>query len=177
MALVLNATVGAADANSYATLAEANAYHESRLNSTAWTSATDSDKTIALVMATRTLDAMYVWAGYPSYFLTISQALGWPRYPVEDKGRVAFIDSSVLPVELKNATAELARQLLISDRTIEGDVDAQGIKSLKAGSVSIEFKGTTNLKPIPDAVLNMLPSWWGYVKNASGEGFHKLARV
>lgn len=177
MSIVLDATAGGAFSNSYATLAEGNAYHASRLNSTAWTNATSANRTVALVMATRLLDSMYEWAGYPSFFLTQSQALCWPRYPVEDKSRIRYVDSSLIPVELRDATAELARQLLISDRTIEGDVDAQGIKSLKAGSVAIEFKGTPNIKPIPDAVINMIPSWWGVLKTGTGEGFHKLARV
>jgi len=63
MALVLNATPGAADANSYATVADADAYHEGHLYASAWTSASNTTKEQALVMATRWLDAQVRWAG------------------------------------------------------------------------------------------------------------------
>lgn len=176
MALTLVATVGGANSNSYATVAEGDTYHESRLNASAWTAASSTNKAIALVMATRTLDTMYEWEGAPSYCLTTDQALSWPRWAVLNKERDDYIAVDVLPVQLKNATIELARQLLVADRTIEGDIDAQGIKRLKAGSVDIEFSGKILLKPIPDAVQNMIPTWWGLLKSATGEGFHKLER-
>lgn len=169
----LVATAGSASANSYCTLAEANTYHESRLFSTDWTGASTSDRTKALIWATRLMDERYRWA---ASVVDGVQALRWPRWAVMDSAGYDYIPTTVVPQELKNAVAELARQLVIADRTIEGDVDANNLKRLKAGPVELEFRNGVNLKPIPDAVSSMIPSWWGTL--IQGSGFtHGLLRA
>lgn len=163
MALVLDATVGGASANVYCTLAEANTYHETRLFSTAWTGAVGADTTrnAALVWATRLLDLLIVWAEYPA---ATTQALQWPRTGILDALKLSNIPSTVIPVELKNATAEFARQLIPSDRTADFGPEAKGIKSFTAGPVSFEFKELIIPKVVPDSVAAMLPPHWGYVR-------------
>jgi hypothetical protein len=71
------------------------------------------------------------------------------------------IASTVIPTELKNATAELAGQMSKSDRLIDNDVAVQGLTGLRAGSVSLSFKSDVQvLKAIPDSVYALLvPSW------------------
>ena len=60
MSLVLNKEDGSgkADANTYALVADGDAYHESHLYASAWTAAATGNKEKALVMATRLLDAV-----------------------------------------------------------------------------------------------------------------------
>jgi hypothetical protein len=53
---------------------------------------------------------------------------------------------------VEQATAELARQLLEADRTVDSDLESQGITSLKAGSVELAFSGQAKPKVIPNAV-------------------------
>lgn len=173
--MALIETVGADDANTYATLAEANAYHASRLYSTVWTAATVTDATreAALTMACRLLDAYpRAWSGAA---VDAVQALGWPRSGMLTRNGFA-VATTEIPLALKEAQAELARQLIAADRTADNAVINQGITSLKAGSVALSFSPTMTENSflvgrsirelnalsavLPDAVKYLLvPSW------------------
>ena len=171
---LLDATPAGPAANSYLTVAEADAYYATRVAlNPAWEDA-DSKETL-LIMATRQLDASFYgtkrlvvaatpyyligrkWTGAPS---TTTQRLSWPRQVMNDaNGNV--IDALVIPEDLKFATAEFAGQLGIGDRTLDNDVIVQGLKSVKAGSVALSFKDNFNPQVLPDAVVNLLvPSWY-----------------
>lgn len=107
MAIVVEDGTGKADAVSYLSVADADAYHTARGN-TAWTGAA---KEAALVKATDYLDRMFRYKGVKN---STEQALEWPRYNVFDRyGRL--IPSDALPRELENATAELALSALSED--------------------------------------------------------------
>ncbi len=164
MSLVLDATVGSASANAYCTRAEADAYHLARVHSDDWTSATTTDKDAAIVMATRLLDSMYEWDLFP---VNTTQALQWPRAGIPAANKLRAILPTEIPVELKNATAEFARQLIVEDRSLDNDVETQGLTSLRAGSVALTFKNDVNAKIVPDAVVFLLPPWWGTVRGRS----------
>jgi hypothetical protein len=162
MALTLVATVGATNANSYATVAEGTTYHEGHLYADDWTGASTTTKTAALVMATRVLDEQYAWEAYP---VDPDQALQWPRSGVMDFLDLSTILDTALPQKLKDATCELARQLIASDRTADNQVDAQGVTSLSVGSISLAFRNSgIESRPIPDAVRRMIPTWWGRLR-------------
>jgi len=161
-------TPGASDANSYATLAEADSYHEGHLYASAWALAASGEKIIALIMSTRLLDAMPgAWTGSASLE---TQALGWPRSGMLSRNGYA-IASGTIPVDLKNAEAEFARQLIGSDLTETNAIVAQGISSLSAGPVSLSFQQSeeqylalrqkdSQNAIIPDVVrLLLVPSW------------------
>jgi len=165
------ATPGAGNANSYCTVAEADAYHETHLYAAPWTAAAPSTKETAVIMATRLLDSLYEWAEWPT---SVEQALFWPRVGLLDVKQLEYLGDDEIPLELKYATAEFARQLLLADRTSDNTVETQGIRSLTAGPVSLSFKDTVLPKIVPDAVVNLLPSWWGRLKNSGT--FHELLR-
>lgn len=184
----LNATPGAADANSYATVAEADAYHDARLHSEAWTAADAGTKTRALIMATRLIDSLYDWTGDIS---SGQQALLWPRVGMSRRtgsdrtgwnptagwfGGAYPIASDVIPPELKNATAEFARQLLAEDRSADSDVEAQGLKSLRVGPIGLEFKGDVVPKVVPDAVYHLIPEGWGCARGRA-QATQRLVRA
>lgn len=159
----LIATSGASNANSYCTVAEADAYHGTHLYASAWTAAGVPTKEIALIMATRLLDSLYDWEEFQT---TVEQALQWPRLGLLAANQLEFLDEDEIPIELKNATAEFARQLLAADRTADNPVEAQGIRSLTAGPVSLAFKDDILPKVVPDAVMNLMPSWWGRLRGS-----------
>lgn len=129
--MTLIVTPGGSDSNSYATLTEANAYHETRLHNSAWTSASDATKEAALIWATRELDNNFCWEGIKA---TEEQALEWPRFGVTDKNGY-YVDDDTIPQRLKNAESELAFALITKDRTLDNCVK---IKKAKAGSLSFE---------------------------------------
>ena len=174
MPVMLDATVGGPNANSYLTLAEATAYFDTRLHSSVWEDSEDQEK--SLIMATRVLDMMLTplkyliressgkqyfitrptWTGTPA---TLIQHLSWPRAGMFDRNG-ATIAATAIPQDLKDATAELAFQLLSVDRTLDSDIAVQGITSLKAGSVALSFKDQIEAKVMPDAVWNLMPPSW-----------------
>lgn len=174
MPVTVIATPGAADANSYATLAEAEAYIETRPASWAetsgWANAEEDDKNRALVTATELLDEYVRWSGRAA---TTTQVLGWPRACMRDLNR-KLIAEDVIPARLRYATIELAAQLLSTDRTADSDADTQGLKSLKAGPVALEFKDSIQAKPIPDRVWQMVALWGELLQ---GWGAATLARA
>lgn len=158
MALVLVATPGAANANSYATAAEGDSYHEGHLYSSSWTAATLGTKETALVMATRLLDRNIVWKGVRTNDV---QALEWPRQGMVARNLYTFIDNSVVPPEIKEVTSELARLLIQGDRTAELGQYAQGLKAFSAGPVSFTFRdGEIKLEVMPDSVIKLIPALW-----------------
>ena len=59
LTLIKEDGTGKVDANSYATAADGDAYHDGHLYATAWTGATLANKEKALVMATRLIDGEY----------------------------------------------------------------------------------------------------------------------
>jgi len=162
----LVATVGGATANAYCTVAEGNTYHDAHLYASDWTDADTDTKTIALIMATRLLDAQFAWTGSVTDTVT-PQALRWPRIGMYNRDDTVF-DSDVLPQALKDATAEYARTLIAENLTADSDVAKQGLSAFTAGSISLTFKGSVAARPIPDAVFALLvPSWGGQAGRAS----------
>jgi len=171
----LVATPGAANANSYETLAEALAYFETRTEVAGWENADDQE--VLLMMGTRVLDAMararktYVpankgvaahfitrrtWTGAPA---TTTQRLAWPRTGMYDANGNA-IASNVIPQDLKDALSELAGALGTSDSTLDNDVIVQGLTSVKAGTVALTFKDMIERHVLPDFVYDMMPPSW-----------------
>lgn len=168
MALVLDATVGGSAANSYATMAEGDTYHEKRLFASGWTGAVDASKEAALVWATQLLDDGIMWYGSITD-ITTPQALNNPRIGLYDwEGRV--IASTVLATPLKEATAELARLLIAADRPAE--VGTIGYKSIKVGPIELEIDKFDQLAVIPDAVYEQIKDFGKRIK--SGSGFRQV---
>lgn len=173
----LTPTPGAADANSYCTLAEANDYNDSRLFTTSWSNADDTAKTAALLEAARLLDSSFDWTGHAA---DGTQYMAWPRTGMFSKNSY-LIASTVIPQQLKEAQAEFARQLIDGDRTADNDAQKAGLKGLTVGPVSMQFhdsEGGTSPEDkdadvrrqgpdfdylgrwIPDAVRNLLVKSW-----------------
>lgn len=178
MAVVLDATPGAATANSYATVARAQQYFDMRTPVAGWD---DSDtQGVLLMMATRVLDAMLSprrtfvppTSGRAGYYINRPtwtglraagnlSRLAWTRSGMYDRNGVAIAEN-VFPEELADATAELAGVLGAKDTTIDNETAVQGITSIKAGPVALTFADGAALlsKPVPESVLNLLvPSW------------------
>ena len=172
MALIV--TPGASNANSYATLIEADAYHDTRLHNAEWTAAGDATKEAALIWATRELDANFCWYGRKA---TEEQSLDWPRYGMYDKDGYS-IDSDIVPDQVKNAEAELAFMLIKDDRTTAADPEC-GVKSAKIDTLSVEFDKTDRQNALPDSAVALIQEF-GYqcgVGLANGSSISLTERV
>jgi hypothetical protein len=163
------ATPGATNANSYCTMAEADAYHEAHLYASTWDDAEDDNKIAALIWATRLLDEQVDWKGY---ITSMTQALRWPRSSVPDRDGRFYFDPTTIPTFLKNATAELARHLLTGDRTAERGF---GIQSVVADTVEVVFD-KHDVKPVLPPSVSAIVEPYGIV-NGPGSGTAKLVRV
>lgn len=149
--MALDSSVGTLTSDSYISLTEANDYHLARLHNDEWTDATVSEREKALKWATRLLDNL-PWLGaavdYPD-----NQALRWPRYDVPDR-EADYWDHDIIPQFLKDATAELAWLLVISDPTRENDT--KGFHMIKVGPITLQINSDDRSKAIYDSVMKMV---------------------
>jgi hypothetical protein len=143
----LDATPGSQSANSYATVAEADAYHLTRLHNAQWSSATNDVKEAALIWAARLLD-QETWKGYRS---TELQAMRWPRYDVVDADGYTL---NGVPRILKDSQSELAFLLLQSDRT--ADSGTEGFSRIKVDVLELEIDKFDRVQKVSPAVASML---------------------
>lgn len=148
LTLVKEDGTGLANANSYANAADGDGYHEAHLYATMWTGATTATKDIALVMATRLIDANYFFGGQA---LKSTQALMWPRAGARDpdaRGGEQAYPQDALPPALVKATCELARELIATDRT--GPPDGEGLRDVAlVGTLRVTFDKADRRPLIP----------------------------
>ncbi len=175
----IEATQGAANANSYCTIAFARAYHETQLHNSDWfTDYTQEQIAAALITVTRFID-YYEYKGYP---VDNVQGLKWPRRGVYYNGGI--VDSSTIPIHIQYACAQIALDYLRQDlgpkavAAATTNVDGQ-IASIKAGSVEIKYAGegatvtqSTEVSFISPEGFRLLQPFLGI--NYSG---HSLIRV
>ena len=142
---------GKSNANTYADVTEGDAYFEGHLYASIWTDATTATKGAALVMATRLVDSQFQFNGFKAHD---TQALQWPRErcPDPDRNLVSastlspiltnFVPSTVVPKGVASAVCEMARELLIADRTAAPP--GEGTSSQQSSSSSHDASGGTS---------------------------------
>lgn len=132
--MALDATVGGADANSFATVEEWDTYFESHPFGTDALALTDELKEAYLIQGTRVLSTLC----YTGIATSAEQALPWPRM-----GMYAVtgypLDSSIIPRQLKEMTFEFAEKVRITGSTASSSSTDEGLKRVKAASVEIEY--------------------------------------
>lgn len=140
MTLIVEDGTGKSNAESYISVADADAYHSNRGNAS-WATLTTGVKEQLLRKATDYMVAVYrlKWDGY-RYVNT--QALDWPRIyvPVRDICSVnafpQYVDFDVVPAQIKDACAELAlkgnSETLLSDQS-------QNVVREKVGPIEVEY--------------------------------------
>lgn len=115
MAFVVETGAGLANANSFASVAAADAYVADR-GIAGWASLTTQAKEQALIRATDFLEATYrnAWKGYRN---TQTQALSWPRYDAWVE--MFLVESDTVPTAVVNATIEMAIKAATDSTLIE----------------------------------------------------------
>ncbi len=174
--------VGLADANSYASVADGDAYFEGHLYATAWTGATSEAKAAALVMATRLIDAQFQFLGCRA---NESQALQWPREecPDPDRGSRTWtvlgprvsncVPSDSVPAAVVQATCEEARELIIEDRTAAPP--GEGLGTVINGSLTTKYS-KSDTRPIISHVAQAMLAKYGALIGGGG-GSVRLVRA
>lgn len=148
-----------AGADSYVSLAFAATYMPTTAYAAAWLGLTDGVRENLLIRATRALDALVVWKGYP---VTSTQGVQWPRQnvpPVVAPGDInwltenSYYPSNTVPLQVKQAACEYAGMNINADRL--ADVQGAGLHSVSVGkgAVAIEFNNET----APGALGRLIP--------------------
>ena len=158
---------GLANANAYADVADGDSYHDGHLYATAWTAATSGQKSAALVMATRLIDSQYQFGGVKA---NESQALQWPREechdPDADGWNGGTVADSVVPKAVMDATCEMARELLIADRTAAPPGEGLKYENISANQVGYDKSDT---RPVISHVAQaMLAKFGTLIKSKNG---------
>jgi hypothetical protein len=175
LTLIKEDGTGKADANAYADLTDANAYYDGHLYASAWTAATDAQKATALVMATRLIDAEWQFNGTRTNAV---QGLQWPRAkcPEPDNVHVPisvllpipydYVEYDIVPKAVVQATCEMARELLIVDRTAAPT--GEGLKYYNAGGVQTGYDKTDRRQVLSQVAQVMLAKYGSQISARSG---------
>jgi hypothetical protein len=147
--------------NSYVTLEEAYDYAAGSMRSSSWESATERERSRALIQATRTIDSLLLRGVRAEEITLVSQSLEFPRaYLVTDAPYIAttleraefqkygpdqqFVVEDAVPDRVKRATVEEALARLAAGGTSGVDraaLQAAGVSSISIGSVSESYTG------------------------------------
>ena len=158
MPIIIETGDGLADAESYASVAAADARCAS-LGMTGWAALTEADKEIALRRATLFMATYRTrWAGRRVHQ---RQALDWPRYNVVVDGFT--VPSTAVPLDVVNACIDLAvRAGSGEDLLPDLDTGSNTIKKDKTGPLETEyFQNTTDARERFVAVEALLAPYFG----------------
>lgn len=151
--MAIDATVGGASANSYVTIAEADAYFEARANSSLWSPLTDAEKEPYLVTAARRNDT----EAYRGAKTEQAQALQFPRTNIIDEdGR--SVDDDVIPDRVKRAQMEAAYAILEGSLTLK-DSGLEQFSHAKVGPLEVDIRQDRAAGTLPQAVTRELWPW------------------
>ena len=114
-------------------------------------------------MATRLIDAEYQFLGVRS---VDSQSLQWPRENCPDPDAGDLVANTVVPKAIVQATCELARELIIVDRT--ASPPGEGLSFQNVGSTQTGYNKADTRPIIPAVVQALLAKFGVLVKSKSG---------
>ncbi len=163
LTLIKEDGTGKVDANAYANAADGDAYHEGHLYATAWTAATLANKEAALVFATRLIDAQYQFGGVK---VKDTQALQWPRRQCRSPDDEEDLAADAVPKAVIAASCEMARELLIADRTAAPA--GEGLKYQNVGTTQTGYDKSDTRPIISHVAQAMLAKLGSLLKSKSG---------
>jgi len=137
--------------NSYVSVADADTYFVTRIDSANWTAASTALQESALVTATALVDD-HAWIGSA---VSSSQALAWPRnnaiYNDTRLGINVTFGNNVIPSQVKEAVYEQALHLVDNEDVLQGQ--GQTFESISIGSIAISDSDSSPNIPIKPALV------------------------
>lgn len=170
MALVV--TPGATDADSYATVAEADSWHTA-MGNVAWTG-DDAAKEQALRRAAIWMDAEYfsLYSGAPS---SSTQALEWPRSGVSYRG--LDVSDTVVPAQIKRAQMEAALLEIITPGGLISEPETQqSVIREKIDVIEVQYSDPVGVAA-SSAVRSVSAHLAGFISAASTSFFGNTVRI
>ncbi|HNT14145.1 MAG TPA: hypothetical protein PKO21_04705 [Verrucomicrobiota bacterium] len=163
LTLIKETGAGLVDANAYANAADGDAYHDGHLYASAWTAATLANKEKALVMATWLIDGQYQFNGVKA---DEAQARQWPRRRCRLPDSEDELPADSVPKAVIEATCEMARELLVADRTAAPA--GEGLKYHNTGTEQTGYDKNDTPPVIPRLVQAHLAKYGALLKSRSG---------
>ena len=155
--------------DSFVSEQEAGEYLASLPDRADWKDVPSERREQLLRLATRLLDDLFEWAGWPADY---NQRLAFPRVGLPNRHDGPRRDwwwrpysREGTPEEIRQATAELAYRLNETDFTedeVVADLDLRG-------SGTTTFGGGAFRRAIPSAVVDMIPSQWYVSVQGTGQ--------
>lgn len=155
MAATIDATVGGASANSYVTLAEFNAWLDTRSGTDATTldAKADDTKNKLLITATERIDQ----DDYLGLKSDADQALKFPRDGLYDEDGNS-VSSITIPARVKRSQYKLALALDSTDLTQQTGLE--NFEEVTVGPITVKTRSTaTTSNVMPDEVRDELKLW------------------
>ena len=158
-----------AGANSFASVADADAYHAARLTA-AWTDElAEAQKEAAMIRASDWLNRKVMWNGRKA---SRSQRMAWPRSGVVTQdGEIA---PDEIPAEVVEACCELAGFFVEQDYLAPLDRGGD-IASLSVDVISIAYNGTAPAETVFPSLSGLLAGL-GTVCTGKGGGIMEVGR-
>jgi len=135
--MALDSTTGAATAESFVSVTDADAYWANHNSPLEWEEAITSELESSLRYATQYLEQNFTWL---STIYETTQALGWPRSSYSDSEGRSVGGAAVIPQKVKDATCEMALQYLKEDFS---SPDNENVLSESIGSASITYRSSS----------------------------------
>jgi hypothetical protein len=171
MALTVENGTVVTGANSYVTLAYANAYFEVDAEFfDTWDALDDEDKEIRLKWATRILDQKVVWKGRKT---TDASPLRWPRTGVQDRDGIS-VGINAIPEQLKQVTCEMAKFVGTVNPTTSQGGDA--LKRVVVDVIELEYQDGAIQAEAPP-LFNQLLTGLGFYPTSGGHSFARIIKA
>ena len=169
MSLIVEDGTLPAGANSFAGLADADAYHAARLTEAWAAELTDARTEAALIRASDWLNRKVVWAGCKA---TRAQRMAWPRVGVVTRDGGLLPDE--IPAEVVEACCELAG--FFAEQDYLAPLDRGGdIASLSVDVISIAYNGTAPVETVFPSLSGLLAGL-GTVCSGESAGLVEVGR-
>lgn len=165
----------------YATIVEAQEYFDERLHETAWSAASTTDRTKALLAATRIIDSL----GYKGYKNSVYLVLEEDEDADEETIAAAELDQenefprgadTAVPEQILWACYEIAYALLDG---VDPDLELENLSIQDHGVGSVRSSFSRRQSPL-EHIVNGVPSAtaWKYLKPFLRDGDHiRISRV
>ena len=124
-------------------------------------------------MASRLIDSLYQFDGAR---VSVGQAMQWPRLSCSDpdvSGKSRYVPEDVVPDGVTLATCEMARELIVADRTAASP--GEGLKYQNAGTTQTGYD-KADTRPVITQLAQAMLSKFGTLVNARS-GTVKLIRT
>lgn len=164
MALIVETGSGRADADAFVTVAFVDAYFDARGTAT-WTGDT-TPKEQAIKRATAFLSNAFNWQGVRTQGR--NQALSWPRSGVQDRDG-DDVQPDEIPIELQQATAEVALRELITPGSMTPDyTPSKRIAKVSLGPMDVTYDMSQTDASAVRIIMHVVADLVGQFTGSSG---------